>query len=254
MSGTAEIAAAAAFVDAVADEMGEGRLSPVVEKEAGAAVARVAALIGPAVGAVLAKYLQHVQLQDVALDGDRPFSDESLSNALSQVLGVPVRSIKDREALREAFKAAVNKEVSATVGYPFENIFDKSLLRRDVLRAIGVNSSRLVPGLELNDLSDRAQTRRDVEEYARKMVSHYTGIEFSDLRSKDAIKEDIYIAVEPYFRELFTGEMQESKSKRPVKMDRKSIRNREAQRRFRKAHGRLESYVGLKARQENAGG
>lgn len=254
MAGSRELAASLAFLDAVADEMGEGSLSPVVEKESVAALARVAALIEPVMQSALGAYLEKCELQHVRLHSDRPFSDESLSGALSRLLGVPVASIKDRAALKMSFRAAVQNQVSIAAGYPFENIYDKKLLFRDVLRATGQRSSRLVPGLELRDLSSKEITKEDFILYGQRMLSDLTGVNFTNLRDKQAIKEDVYAYVMPIIRAEITGEVMVTGYKRPLRMDRKSVRNRERQRRFRAQRGNRDKYVGVRAREEGYGG
>lgn len=245
IQGLGEIGAAAAFLDAVSDDIGTERISDVAKAEAIEAEGRIAAAIGPAVAAAAGWYLAK-KLPAVPLDVDEPFSDASLSNALSAVLGVQVASIKNREVLKDAFRRAITARVSFEVGSPFENVFDRTLLRRDVLRALGARSSRVVPGLEIHDLSNRQQTTADVFDFARLKVSDLLGINFTNLRSRQAVKEDIYAWAMPIVQQQVTDNDTPSQYyKKPLKMDRKSVRNREAQRRFRAKWGNVKKYWGI---------
>lgn len=237
-----------AVIEAVGQANGKGSLSAVAKEELAAAEARAQGLIGPVVGAVLAGCLAKWGLENVHLDQEKPFSDESLSGALGEVLGVPVASVRNREALKDAFKRAVTLKVSQAVGYQFRDVFDKQLLREDSLRAVGVQVNQAVPGLYLQDLASKQQTIRDVGEYARLKVSDMLGINFTDLSSKQAIKEDIYAWAMPLIEQEVTGEQSGESQyyKKPLKMDRKSVKNREAQRRFREKWRGCRKYRGVK--------
>lgn len=237
-----------AFMDVVAE--GEGRggdyISDELKREAAESAKNVIPLVSAAAewaaGAWLASKLPNVQL-----DKDAPFSDASLSNALSQVLGVKVASVRDREALKAAFRAAVTARVSAELGYTFQDVFDKNLIKIDVLRWLGQHASEVVPGLELSDLSSREATIADIELYGRRVLSDATGVNFKDLRSKQQIKEDIYAFCLPYIEEMIGKEQDGSEGyKEPLKMDLKSIRRREAVRRFRAKWGDRQEYMGVR--------
>lgn len=232
-----------AVIDAVGARNGQASVSEAFKRESDAAKARAAGLVSPVVGAVLAWCLVKWGLEGVRLDSEHPFSDESLSAALSAVLGVPVASVRNREALKDAFRRAITLRVSQEVGSPFEDVFDRQKLRRDTLRAVGSHSSEIVPGLELRDLSDRGQTINDAILYATRRVSDLLGINFTDLRSAHAIKEDIYAWAMPQIRQEVEGDESAGRYyKKPLKMDKKSVRNREAQRRFRAKWGKRRKY------------
>ena len=246
----ASAAAGSAFGVLAAIEEKEGR-SGQLESALQADKAEALARIGPALETVTALavgWLLANQLSDVHLDPDKPFSDESMSAALSQVLGVPVASVKNRAALKAAVKAAITQKVSIGLGVPFEDIFDRVLARRDALRAVGKVANDQVPGLNLRDLSDKETTKADAEEFARLHLSDATGINFTNLRSIKAIKEDAYVFAMPYVREKLDAEETQNKydRKKPLKMDRKHIRAREASRRFRAKHKGAETYRSVK--------
>lgn len=207
-------------------EAWENRVSPYVE-----------ALAASAVGALLV-----AKLNGVKLDPDDPFSDASLSGALSQVLGVPVPTVRDKVELRKAFMAATTRQISTELGTPFLNINDLAQTRRDVLRAVGAQATYVVPGLELRDLSSREQTLADLELYATRKISDVVGIPLTNLRSIRQIKADVYAwALQLIDAEL--GEGAGPPPTKPLRMDRKGVRNREAQRRFRAKWGNREKYI-----------
>lgn len=248
MWGIEQLAQALAFLDAVAEQEGKGAgyVSATAKAEA---VAEAGAVVGysEAIAAAAVGYLLAEKMAGVGLDPNSPFSDASLSNALAAVLGVPVASVRDREALKDAIKRAITQQISWQTGVPFEDVFSREALRRDTLRAVGRRSSEVVPGLYLRDLSDRGATIGDVEEYARLKISDLTGIRFNDLRSKQQIKEDVYAWALPILAPELLGEAgQYTPGKPPLKMDKKSVRNREAQRRFRLKWGDRSAYQGVR--------
>ncbi|MBS1188798.1 MAG: hypothetical protein H6R10_590 [Rhodocyclaceae bacterium] len=236
------------FLDAVAqaEGKGEGYVSQAAREEAAQAAKNVAPAMEAAAAAAIGWMLEK-RLEGVMLDPNDPFSDASLSGALSQILGVPVASVRDREALKDALKRAVTLRLSQETGVQFRDVFDRALLRQDVVRAIGARSSQVVPGLELRDLSDRATTTEDVGIYAARVVSDFTGINFQNLRSAQQIKEDVYAWAMPILRDQIYDGAEDGAGdyKRPLKMSKKAVRNREAQRRFRAKWGIREKYERL---------
>lgn len=224
-------------------ETASGRTEVSVEFEAGAREAAEAVMEPAAIlaAAAVEYWLARWALDNVHLDKERPFSDESLSKALSDIIGVPVESIKDREKLKAALWAAATKKVSEETGVQLEDLSDKKKTRKNVLNLLAVQIGKAVPGLELHDLSDRAQTRDDVSLYASRIVSDFTGINFTDITSRERIKEDLYAFAEPHVAAILNEESRMD-SKKPLKMDKKSVKNRQAQRRFRQKHGPRNSY------------
>ena len=240
-----QLAASLAFLDVVA--AGEGRggeyVTDELRKEASDRAAYVVPYIEAAAAAAAGAWLAS-KLPNVQLDSDDPFSDASLSGALSQILGVNVASVRDRESLKAAFRAAVTVRVSQELGYQFTDVFDKAALRLDVLRWLGQHLSSVIPGLTLRDLSSREIVLQDIEEYGTRVLSSATGINFTNIRSRQAIKEDVYAFVLPVIEQQLEAEGQHE-YRAPLKMDVKSIRRREAVRRFRARWGARETYQGV---------
>ncbi|EKD54261.1 MAG: hypothetical protein ACD_60C00102G0003, partial [uncultured bacterium] len=198
------------------------------------------------VGYVLVQYMAGVRL-----DRDDPFSDASISGALSQVLGVPVVTVRQRAALIDVFKRAATHKLSEITGEQFEDAFDRQLLRRDLLRATGRHAGEVVPGLVLHDLSNRSVTIDDIDVCACLYLSDILGFRIQSLRSGYRIKEDIYAWAAPIIAaESGQGSIE---YKHPLKMDRKHVRNREAVRRFREKWGRRERYQGVNEGGGNGG-
>lgn len=235
----------AADVEAAVIDAGRGDvwvsspLSDVIKRE-GAAL--IESTVGTALVFVMATCLSRLQL-----DKDAPFSDASLSGLLSRLLNVQVASVKDRAGLKAAFRAAVTKKFCEKTGLYFEDVFNRELVRRDMLRAMGQRAGDLVPGLALRDLSDKAATLDDAALFAGQHLSALTGCTFTNLRSSQAIKEDIYAFAAPIVREQLGAEAGQCGSDyaRAKKMDKRSIRNREAQQRFVEKHGNRKQYIRL---------
>jgi len=240
LSGLAAALASGGVLDKIAEREGQASVSDAWKAEALAHAKRAANLLEPVIAAVVGYYLAQA-LPNVQLDKEEPFSDSSLAGALSQVLGVPVASIKDRAALKAAFRALLSKKATEATGEHFEDVGDRALLKRDLLRAAGRHSSEAVPGLELRDFSDKLITREDCFVFGGRHLGDILGINFSDMRSKQAVKEDIYAWAMPQVRARL-GDDANTDYKKPLKMDKKHIRNREAVRRFRAAHGSRQTY------------
>ncbi len=245
------------IIDQIGEEGGHGPVSPLVDEVLDEEEGKLEEFVGALVGPLVVDYLLRHGLDGVELDRDEPFSDASISNALSQVLGVQVATVRNRESLKNDMWAAAALRVSQITGGQFEDLRSRELVKRDALRAAGKSAGDIVPGLELRDLSSRAQTLADIELYATRLVSDLTGIRFTSLRSRQAIKEDLYAWAEPHIREQIDGELAASNAVKPLKMDKKSVKNRQAQARFRAKHGprkSYERYVGLWERQQSNNG
>lgn len=244
----AALGAGLGWLDAVAEKAGTDAPGAALSAEMAEIQADVAAQVTPVVGEVVAWALQRFGLSDVTLDADHPFSDASLAGALSQALGVEVASVKDREQLKDGFRRAVTAKVSQQLGVDFSNVFDRDALRLDVLKVCGVKVQEFIPGLALADLSDRAQTVADVSAFASAQLSQALGIDFGDIRSAAGMREAALAWAMPQVQQMVqTEQAQDTGTPYAGKllMDRKSVLNRAAQRRFRAKWGNLRKYEDL---------
>lgn len=234
-------AAALLLLDERSEELGNGSVSE--EWEAGKAelAADLTGLVDSVAGSAVALVLEKWGLEKVELDKERPFSDESLSRALSAAVGVTIESIKSREKLRAGIVAAMTRTVSEKTGVQFTELKDRVKTKKEVIKAAGRRISAIIPGLELNDLSDKKQTVDDVYLFVQRMISDKTGIYFTNIRSREAIKEDIYAWAEPEVRRIL-GEEVATNAKKPLKMDKRAIQNRRNQRVFRETNGPRNKY------------
>ncbi len=236
-------AAGVSLIDEVSGDIGErplGETIDAINEEAAAKVERaVSALIVPLVKEWLVRY----GLNEVKLDKDEPFSDSSLSSALSDALDVRVTTIKDKAELKRAFVEAGEGKLSAVTGLNMRGVFGmtRTEARALLLKAAGQRAGNVVPGLSLSDLSSKEQTKADLELFGRTVIANLTGISLSSLRDKNAIKEDLFAWVEGDVRKMLDEE-RAHEGGRALKLDKKAVKNREAQRRFRAAHGPRESY------------
>ena len=68
------------------------------------------------------------------LNPDDPFSDASMAGAVSERLGFPIRSVKDRAMIVEDVSAAAAAVISEKAGYQIRSIIDADMLREDLVR------------------------------------------------------------------------------------------------------------------------
>jgi len=243
----AALAAGMGALDAIAENTGNKAPGPALSAVISALVGDVQSNVSEVVGGVVAWSLQRYGLENVQLDADHPFSDASLSGALSTAIGVQCDSVKDKEQLKDAFRRAITARLSAEVGVTFSDVFDREALKHDVLLAVGAKVAGLVPGLVLHDLSDRVVTIDDVSAFALGKLSEAVGVDFGDnLRNASAIREAVIAWAMPQVQPQVEAEQEAGTAYTGrLLMDKKSVANREAQRRFRQKWGSLRHYEDL---------
>lgn len=68
------------------------------------------------------------------LDPTDPFSDASLSGAVSERIGVPIRSLKNKEMIKEDMGNAAAAMASEKSGYKIRSLTDVAVMRQDLER------------------------------------------------------------------------------------------------------------------------
>lgn len=81
--------------------------------------------------AIVEETAQRTGLQ---LDPADPFSDASLSGAVGQRIGVPLRSLKNAETIKEDLEAYALQVISQRSGYELHSVTDVAILRADFQR------------------------------------------------------------------------------------------------------------------------
>ena len=71
----------------------------------------------------------------LSLDPDDPFSDASIAGALSQKIGITIRSVKDKDLILEDVEGFAVGRVSEKLGIPIRSLRDPVMLRHDFEQA-----------------------------------------------------------------------------------------------------------------------
>ena len=93
-----------------------------------------------------------------------PLSDASICNAISERTGVALRTLRDRDSIKQDVEHWAMAQLEARTGLYLSNIRDKAAVVRDLARW----SSPIVAdatGLPLTDISDVDKTKAEVMEY-----------------------------------------------------------------------------------------
>lgn len=243
----ATLAAGMGLLDSIAEREGVASPGAAFNAVVSQIEGEVSSQVAPVVGDVLAWAVQRFGMAGVHLDAEKPFSDASLSQALSDAIGVQVGSIKDREQLKDAFRRAVTQRAEQALGVSIGDVSNREELRAAVLRVCGQKVEEFVPGLVISDLTDKQQTISDLSAFASSMLSQAVGIDFGDIRNAMQIRENAIAWALP----LVAAKVEDERSNgRPhvgkLKVDRKSVLNRAAQRKFRQRWGNLRTYQAVK--------
>ena len=98
------------------------------------------------------------------LDPDDPFSDASLANALTERTGVPIRSVRDKNIIREDMERYALSILEDRSGLRLRNWREKDKVRADILKWVSPWVAEQT-GLPLTDLSSAEAIRNDIQDY-----------------------------------------------------------------------------------------
>lgn len=126
---------------------------------------------------------EEVQLRTgLILDRDNPFSDPSLANALTERTGVTIRSIRDKEIIKQDVAYFAAAQIEERTGVHLSNILDRDALKQDLaVFASGVFSQKT--GVPINNILDLDGTKAELREWAKGEALRYIG---SDLQAAAA--------------------------------------------------------------------
>lgn len=80
----------------------------------------------------------------IELDPETPWSDASLAGGVGQKIGIPLRSLRDRQMITEDLDAYLVAMIEQKSGYRITTVLDRDLLRKDIERiALAVMSEKL---------------------------------------------------------------------------------------------------------------
>lgn len=208
------------------------------------------------------------------LDPDNPFSDSSLAGAVSERVGIPIRSLKDRALITEDLNNFAAELISQKSGFMVHSVTDVAVLKEDLLRIGAAEmTSRLgfpvgvMPGD--GEVFDPAEIRKRLLMWAKAEILAEMSedvqanvLEMAGAGNIDALADElnlklkvaaidkvvtarqISVAISNTMAAKAVGEYQ-SYVLSASKLDRKRVLNRAAQAKFRAAHGNRQQYVPL---------
>lgn len=237
-------------------------------------------IITKIVGNDLKAEVYRVVVEEVArksgleLDPSDPFGDASMAGALSNKIGIPIRSLKDRQLIKEDLENYALNVVSEKSGYTLHSVTDVAVLRADMQRiGLALASDRL--GIPLGVLQedggefDAAAVRERLLTWAKAELM--AGNEFrvaerlQELAAVEGV-EELAAQLNGRLAAIGSAEMVTSQqiavqllgrmsadavadfgrvAKTMSKRSRRQELNRAAQAKFRAAHGNRQRYVPL---------
>lgn len=197
----------------------------------------------PAVWAELEKYAGAALEKKTGLVINE-ISEEGLARAIGVRAGFELRSLHDMDIVGEDLIRAASEKIEARMGVEFGRVIRRvDDLIAALERRAAAEIEKRVFGLVLHDLSDPGRVADDVAKWAADKVTSKTGIPLRDIRDPDKTKNDLIRWAEPEIRKRLG--VSGSSIGGGLKMTKKAIRNRMAQRRFYAAHGNLKVYAGV---------
>lgn len=171
----------------------------------------------------------------LALLDDEPFSDRSFAMAISNKIGFTIRSVLNKEMVIEDLMREASARLNEKTGLLIRDFRDKEMVREDV-EQFAADQIFLRTGIRLHNLTDKQQITDDLMSFASQVVTERTGIPISNLGNVNAFKSDVYQWAESETRRRIGMPLadQTAPGTGLLKMDKRSVQNREAQRRFRK--------------------
>lgn len=172
-------------------------------------------------------------------------NEESLARALGKRAGFVLRSLHDRQIIEADLLTAAAERMAARMGWgPGEKIETAEDLRRLLERRAAKEIEARVVGLVLHDLMDQVQTAQDFAVWVTGRIRARSGIPLRDVMDMDKTRADLVAWAEPEVRRRLG--VSGSSLAGGLKMTKKAIRNRNAQRRFYEARGNRNVYQSIK--------
>ncbi|EKD54260.1 MAG: hypothetical protein ACD_60C00102G0002 [uncultured bacterium] len=168
-------------------------------------------------------------------------SEESVARAIGKRAGFVLRSLHDLAIIEADLLAVVTRRIERQMRWRFEGVINSAdeFLRELERKAASEIASR-VPGLVLHDLTDIARVKDDLLRFAERKIKERTGLDFRDIADQQKCREDMIRFADAEVRRRLR--IDGTAVGGGLKMTRKAIRNRTAQRRFYEAHGNLKIY------------
>lgn len=166
-------------------------------------------------------------------------SERGIAEALGRRAGFVLRSLHDVDIVAEDLLAAAAERIAARMGWTLDRALRTvEAVREELQRRAAALIEAKVPGLVLHDIFNVDKVIEDCERWAAKKIEEKTGLTLTDIRDVEKTKRDLLRWADTECRRRLgiagTGG--------GLKMTKKAIRNRLAQRRFYAAHGNRHYY------------
>lgn len=194
------------------------------------------------------------------LDDVDPLSDSSFAMAISERVGFTVRTLKDKKTLEVDVMAGAAQLIAAKSGVLLTDVSDAEKIRADVM-AYGVGRLATDAGIYLSNPLDIESVKADLKlwgkqqamsEVAEDLASELNLKDSDGVRLRELIAARGFAGVKPvdllknanvllvgYAREEF------ARAESITKKTARRLQLREAQSKFRRAHGNRQKYVPL---------
>lgn len=124
------------------------------------------------------------------LDKDEPLTDASLSNALTERLGIKISTVMNREQFQKDMLDGAAVIVGKKTGITIRTLWDREMLIEDLENyALAVIEGRT--GVHLSSLHDVEKIKADFVRIGGGVIVEQTGIPLSDITSPEQIKLDV---------------------------------------------------------------
>lgn len=127
-----------------------------------------------------------MNLAGMNLDATDPFSDASICNAIGEKTGMALRTVKDRESVRQDVERWALARLEEKTGLHIRNIRDKEKVVKDMMKFASPVVADAT-GVPLSDISNMDTTKMEVKEYLEDSALVHLSLDLP--QAKDMIVE-----------------------------------------------------------------
>ena len=196
----------------------------------------------------------------LVLDENEPISDASFCNAIYERTGVMLRTLKDKQAIKEDLAEWAASEIEQRSGVHLSNLLDADAIKADVM-TYGVNRIAVDAGIYLSDPSSVAAITDDLKIWGKQQamatvaddLAASLGLSNSDgVRLIELMAARGYAGIKPsalmkHANGVLVGYVKEEIDRAALfeKKTRRCKQLRWSQAKFRRTHGNRQVYVPL---------
>lgn len=197
----------------------------------------------------------------IDLDPDDPLGPGSISRAISKKTGIPLRDVTDKETTVADFEAYALVQMKDRTGYTLTSLRDRDKITRD-MEAIGAQIIGERTGIPLRSLHDPETVKEDILTWGEALVAQRVA---GNIAESMKIKNQLGVSMYDQIKDLAGSDFDpknliegaknaalssaikvNNHAKKITIPNRRTLQNREAQRRFRAKHGNRMKYVPIR--------